>query len=200
MKMKCLDIIVVEDSEKHAKGIVDAYRGAVGVMSEKKILEKHLGLEKVTIDWEKGTKQETVRNDDRFLFYEEEIFEKLDKKINENNKKNICTGILLDVSLSKEEYEKASVNDYSGYTVARKIYEKFDERAGIYIVTSIREFGPQVMRLMGTKELIKRYVSKDLVTEYLSYGVIARTIYYMSWRKVLDEKEEDEIDQLCEQG
>lgn len=199
MKEGRLDIMVVEDSEKHAKGMVMAYQKAVKVMGEKHILKERLGLEEVTVEWEKGTKQETVRNDDKFLFYDEEIFEKIEKRITDNRKENIYTGILLDVSLSKEEYEKASVNDYSGFTMARKIYEKFDNRAGIYIVTSIREFGPQVLRLMGTKELIKRYVSKDLVTEYLSYGVIARTIYYMFNKTDLGEKEEDEIDQLCEQ-
>lgn len=199
MEKKSLNIMVIEDSEKHASGIVEAYCEAVKIMREKHILEEYLGLKDVTIDWERGTKQETVRNDDKFWFYDEEIFGTLDNIIEENKKKEIYTGILLDVSLSKEEYEKASVNDYSGFTMARKIYEKFDEKAGIYIVTSIREFGPQVMRLMGAKELINRYVSKDLVTEYLSYGVIARTIYYMSCKEELDEKTEDEIDRLCEE-
>lgn len=193
-----LDIIIVEDSEKHAKGMEEAYSKAVAVMKKKEILKECLGLDKVTVRWEKGTKAETVRNGEKFFFYEEEIIEKLAKIISENNRKSICTGILLDVSLSKEEYEKASVNDYSGFTLARKIYEKFDEKAGIYIVTSIREFGPQVMRLMGTRELIRRYVSKDLVTEYLSYGVVARTIYYMFRREALDERKEDSIDGLCE--
>lgn len=193
-----LDIIIVEDSEKHAKGIEGAYLKVVGVMKKKGILKEHLGIDKVTVRWEKGTKAETVRNGEKFFFYEEEIIEKMNKIILENSRKCIGTGILLDVSLSKEEYEKASVNDYSGFTLARKIYEKFDEKAGIYIVTSIREFGPQVMRLMGTRELIRRYVSKDLVTEYLSCGVIARTIYYMFHKKALDEREEDTIDRLCE--
>ena len=82
---------------------------------------------------------------------------------------------------------------------SRKIYEKFDSDAGIYIVTSIREFGSQVLRLMGTQELVKRYVSKDLVTEYPSYGVIARTIRYMYCKDILDERKEDEIDCLSEQ-
>ncbi len=165
----------------------------------KKLLKAYLGPAEVTVEWLKGTKQEKMRNDDTFLFYENTIYNDLRKRIASDKKKNIRTGILLDVSLSKEEYEKASVNDYSGFTMARKIYEEFDSHTGIYIVTSIREFSSQVLRLMGTKELVKRYVSKDLVTEYPSYGVIARTIRYMFSKEALDERKEDEIDRLSEQ-
>lgn len=199
MEREHLNILVIEDSKKHAEGIVKAYEQAVKAIKAKKLLKAYLGPAEVTVEWLKGTKQEKMRNDDTFLFYEATIYNDLRKKIAADKKKNIRTGILLDVSLSKEEYEKASVNDYSGFTMARKIYEEFDSHTGIYIVTSIREFSSQVLRLMGTKELVKRYVSKDLVTEYPSYGVIARTIRYMFSGEALDERKEDEIDCLSEQ-
>lgn len=196
-----LNILVIEDSKKHAEGIVKTYKQAVETIKAKKLLKAYLGPAEVSVEWLKGTKQETMRNDDTFLFYDPDIvYSDLRKKINADKKKNIRTGILLDVSLSKEEYDKASVNDYSGFTMARKIYEEFDSLAGIYIVTSIREFSSQVLRLMGTKELVGRYVSKDLVTEYPSYGVIARTIRYMFCGDTLDERKEDEIDCLSEQA
>lgn len=200
MGKEYLNILVIEDSKKHAEGMVKSYECAVKAIKEKKLLEEYLGPSEITVEWIKGTQQETVRNDDPFWFYDDTIESELSKRIASGRRKNTRTGILLDVSLSKEEYEKASVNDYSGFTMARKIYEKFDSVAGIYIVTSIREFSSQVLRLMGTQELARRYVSKDLVTEYPSYGVIARTIRYMYCRDVLDEKIEDEIDCLSEQA
>lgn len=199
MGKECLNILVIEDSKKHAEEMVSSYKRAVKAIEKEKLLEKYLGPREITVEWIKGTQRETMRNDDTFWFYDDTIESELRKKIANGRKKNTRTGILLDVSLSKEEYDKASVNDYSGFTMARKIYEKFDSVAGIYIVTSIREFSSQVLRLMGTQELAKRYVSKDLVTEYPSYGVIARTIRYMYCRDVLDERKEDEIDRLSEQ-
>lgn len=191
-----LHIVVIEDSEKHATGIVSSYQKAIREISEKGLLKEYLGFDEVSIEWLKGTKPERMRNDEKFWFYEGDIYTQIEDIIVQNKKNNIRTGILLDVALSKEEYEKASVNDYSGFKIAREIYEKFHEKAGIYIVTSIREFSSQVLSLMGTRELIKRYVSKDLVTEYPSYGVIARTIRFMHNGEELDEKEEDRIDQL----
>lgn len=191
-----LHIVVIEDSEKHATGIVSSYRQAIRRIEENGLLKKDLGFDEVTIDWLKGKKSEHMRNEEEFWFYDENITTQIENIFVENEKNNIRTGILLDVALSKEEYEKASVNDYSGFKIAREIYEKFHEKIGIYIVTSIREFSSQVLSLMGTRELIKRYVSKDLVTEYPSYGVIARTIRFMHNGEELDEKEEDRIDQL----
>lgn len=199
MEKKYLHIVVVEDSEKHAQGIVASYQHAVKAMQKANLLKEYLGPEDVSVEWIKGKKPETMRNDDKFWFYDDNIYSELQKKITYYKKRNTSMGILLDVSLSKEEYEKASVNDYSGFTMAREIYEKFESAAGIYIVTSIREFSSQVLRLMGTRELARRYVSKDLVTEYPSYGVIARTIRYMYNKETLDEKKEDTIDQLSEQ-
>lgn len=200
MGKEYLNILVIEDSKKHAEGMVRSYECAVEAIKKKKLLEEYLGPKDITVEWIKGTQQEIMRNDDTFCFYDDAIESELRKKIASGKRKNTRTGILLDVSLSKEEYEKASVNDYSGFTMARKIYEKFDSAAGIYIVTSIREFSSQVLRLMGTQELARRYVSKDLVTEYPSYGVIARTIRYMYCGEILDEKKEDAIDCLSEQA
>lgn len=199
MEKNCLNIILIEDSERHAKGIENAYRKAVEVMQHANVLKKDLGLDDVCIEWIEGKKTEVMRNNDKFSFYDDTIYADIQAKITNNQKENICTGILLDVSLSKEEYEKASINDYSGFIMARKIYEEFDSCTGIYIVTSIREFSSQVLRLMGTRELAKRYISKDLVTEYQSYGAIARTIYYMFKKENLNEKMEDGIDQLSGQ-
>lgn len=198
MGREYLNILVIEDSKKHAEGMVRSYVRAVKAIEEKNLLKEYLGPKEITVEWLKGTQRETMRNDDTFWFYDDAIESELRKRIASDKRKNTRTGILLDVSLSKEEYEKASVNDYSGFTMARKIYEQFDSAAGIYIVTSIREFSSQVLRLMGTQELARRYVSKDLVTEYPSYGVIARTIRYMYCGETLDERKEDEIDRLSE--
>lgn len=196
MGKDCLNILVIEDSKKHAEEIVKSYDRVVKAIEERNLLKEYLGPQKITIEWVKGTKQEIMRNDDTFLFYDDTLYSDLRKRLANVKRKNIRIGILLDVSLSREEYEKASVNDYSGFTMARKIYEDFHAAAGIYIITSIREFSSQVLRLMGTQELVSRYVSKDLITEYPSYGVIARTIRYMFCGEILSERREDEIDCL----
>lgn len=197
--MDVLDILVIEDSENHAKAILKTYEKLIGVLKEKNLLKHYLGYDNVTIRWEEGTDKEVLRNRERYSFYDESIYTVIRDTIVDNRSKGINTGILLDVSLSKEEYEKASVNDYSGYVIARNIFEEFDEQAGIYIITSIREFSSQVLSLMGTSELIRRYVSKALITEYPSYGAVARTIKYMHGKEVLSEQEEDAIEKLLEE-
>lgn len=200
--MNELFIIIIEDSEKHAIGIKDSYEKMVSMLEEKGALKEYLSFDKIHVEWLKGKKKETVRNEEKYWFYDESIYHELDEKIKNNEEKGVCTGILLDVALSKEEYDKASVNDYSGFKIGKEIYRRFREKAGIYVITSIREFSSQVLSLMGARELIQRYVSKDLVTEYPSYGAMARTIWYMENREIGDDKEleqrEDEVNAFFE--
>lgn len=194
--MEKLNIILIEDSEKQAKAIIDGYKKAIKVMKDKGGLQKTLGLDETVIEWMPGQEKARMRNGEQHLFYDDTIMKDIRQKIEKNSKEDIKTGILLDIALSREEYDKASFNDYVGYKIARKIYETFDEEAHVYIITSIREFGSQVLSLMGDKSLLKRYVSKTLVTECSSCGAIARTIKYMADEGVLDEKEEAELDKL----
>lgn len=198
-QLKKLNILVVEDSDKHANGIVTSYQKVIARIMSEKQLKELLGFDEISVEWLKGKKPETKRNDEKFWFYDDSIYGEIDKKIEDNLKEGVRTGILLDVSLSREEYDKASVNDYSGFKIAREIYERFDKKAGIYIITAIREFSSQVLSLMGTKELIERHISKDLVTEYPSYGTIARTIRFMYDKKELEETEEDQFDSLLDE-
>lgn len=196
MELSKLNILLIEDSEKQAEKIRKSYQEAVEKISEQEgWMEKYLGIREVQIDWVQGKNKETKRNNEKFFFYNDSVYGEIEKRIRQNEGK-MKTGILLDVSLSKEEYEKASVNDYLGFKMARTIYERFDKDAPVYVVTSIREFSSQVLSLMGSKELIERYVSKALVMEYPSYGVIARTIRYMSDGGELSEREEDDLDSL----
>lgn len=194
--MEKLNIILIEDSEKQANAIIDGYKKAIKVMKDKGGLQKTLGLEEAVIEWMPGKEKARMRNDEQHFFYDGTIMKDIRQKIEENRKEDIKTGILLDIALSREEYDKASFNDYVGYKIARKIYETFDEEARVYIITSIREFGSQVLSLMGDKSLLQRYVSKTLVTECSSCGAVARTIKYMADGEKLGEKEEAELDKL----
>ncbi len=194
--MEKLNIILIEDSKKQANAIIAGYEKAIKAMKDKGHLQAKLGLSEAVIEWMRGKEKVRMRNDEQYIFYDDAIIKNIRQKINDNKKKKIKTGILLDIALSREEYDKASFNDYIGFKVARKIYETFDEEAHVYIITSIREFGSQVLSLMGDKRLLQRYVSKTLVTECSSCGAIARTIKYMADGKDLDEKEEAELDQL----
>lgn len=95
------------------------------------------------------------------------------------------------------------MNDYFDFKIAKEIYRRYSEQAKIYVITSIREFSARVLSLMGTKDLIQRYVSKDLVTEYPSYGAMARTIWYMEEGEEIfnDERldqREDEVEEFFE--
>ncbi|MCI9437554.1 MAG: hypothetical protein HFH85_10350 [Lachnospiraceae bacterium] len=190
-----MEIMVVEDSVRHAEAIVESYKEAIDKIKQKGLLEK-LGPLDVEITWLQGKKADSMRNNEKYLFYDENICVEIAKNIDQNTKKGIRTGILLDVALSREEYDKASVNDYSGFKIAREIYEKFHDNAGIYIVTSIREFSSQILSLMGTRDLVQRYISKALVTEYPSCGAIGRTIGFMYDERILEEEVEDELDEL----
>ena len=194
--MPVLNIILIEDKEKDANAIKETYQKAVSVIKEKQKLENYLGFSDVTITWLQGgaKTQKVNRKGETYYFYDENICTKIQEQLVKNREDEICTGVLLDVSLSEAEFEKSAVNDYSDFKIAKMIYERFDEHAPIYVVTNIREFGSQVLNLMGTKELIRRYISKALIIDYPSYGTIARTIKYMNGKSELDEKIEDEID------
>lgn len=194
--MEKLNIILIEDSKKQAKAIKAGYEKAIKAMKDKGDLQAKLGLDEVDIEWMPGERRARMRNDEQYFFYDDTIINKIRQKINDNKQGDIKTGILLDIALSREEYDKASFNDYVGYKIAREIYETFDEEAHVYIITSIREFGSQVLSLVGDKSLLQRYVSKTLVTECSSCGAIARTIKYMVDGKELGEKEETELDKL----
>ena len=129
--MEKLNIILIEDSEKQANAIIDGYKKAIKVMKDKGGLQKTLGLEEAVIEWMPGKEKARMRNDEQHFFYDGTIMKDIRQKIEENRKEDIKTGILLDIALSREEYDKASFNDYVGYKIARKIYETFDEEARV---------------------------------------------------------------------
>lgn len=195
LEMQELKIILIEDKEKDAKEIENIYREAFESIKKRGLLE-YFGCQKVTIEWMKGKGKEVQKRNEKYCFYDEKIYEDIKTYIEENSGEEVRIGILLDVSLSEEEFENSAVNDYSNFKIARTIYEKFHEEAHIYVITSIRDFSSQVLNLMGTKELLERYVSKALLIDYPSYGTIARTIKYMYGGEKLEEEREDEIDQL----
>lgn len=190
-----LKILLIEDKEADAGKMLEQYRKVIKMIGEKGKMQEYLGTDSIEIEWLPGKQESTERNGEKHFFYDESICNEISCKIEENEKKCIVTGILLDPTLSKEELDKASLGIYVGYKIARDIYEKFKEKAHIFVATQIRDFSSQVMGLMGDKELQTRYLNKHLIIEYPTNGAIARSIRYMCDEEFLTEEQEDYLNQ-----
>lgn len=186
------EILIIEDCIEQANRIRDEYEKVIKELNNTPY--KWWGEEEIKIDIFQESQNKKKKNDKEYSFYTDNIYKILEDRIKENKNNSKRTGILLDVSLSEKEYDKAAVNDYTGFEIAKTICEKFQKKTHIYVITSIREFGSQVLSLMGSADFLQRYISKALVIEYPSYGAIARSLYYMMKGQVLSEEEEDKIE------
>lgn len=81
-----MEIMVVEDSVRHAEAIVESYKEAIDKIKQKGLLEK-LGPLDVEITWLQGKKADSMRNNEKYLFYDENICVEIAKNIDQNTKK-----------------------------------------------------------------------------------------------------------------
>lgn len=196
--MDQLEVVIIEDSEKQAIEIKQAYENCVQMLEQNNRLEDFISAKKVNIEWFNTGRRTKIGGKDIHRFYDESVYDKLATKLEEVQKKsNSKLGILLDVALSRDEFKKVNLNDFTDYKIAKGIYEQFKEDAGIYIITSIRNYSSYVLSLMGTKDLQKRYITKSLICEYPLFGAIARTLRYMNTGDSLTEEQEDEINEMA---
>lgn len=171
-----LKILVVEDEEKNADAVKKAFIDTRDKLNEWNLLEE-MKFQEINPEWIRGTDPVTKRGKE-YLFYTDQVLDELEKKIAE--KTNGGIGILLDVVLTKEEQERCNVNDFSRIELSRKIYDRFEGRCNVYLITGLRSFGTLAWGIFERENLNNRYIPRELVWDYPSHMAISQALYRLN--------------------
>lgn len=190
---KKLEILVVEDEEKNANSVEQAFRDTVDKLKEWNLLDK-MGFQNISLKWIPGTDKVTKRGKE-YLFYTDQVLDELEEKIAEKTEGEI--GILLDVVLTREEQERCNVNDFSRIELSRKIYDRFEGKCNLYLITGLRSFGTLAWGIFEKEGLKDRYIPRELVGDYMSRMAISQALYWLNsgekiseeLLKIIEEKE-----------
>lgn len=179
--VKQLKILVIEDEEKNAKTVKREFEATRDKLKEWELLDKmHLQEVELSIEWLQGTDRVTKRGKD-YLFYTEQILGEIEKKL--KKKTNGRIGILLDVVLTREEQERCNVNDVSRIELSKKIYDRFEKKCNLYLITGLRSFGTLAWGIFGREDVKNRYIPRELVADYPSHMAIAQALYWLNNRE-----------------
>ena len=171
-----LMILVVEDEEKNVRAVEQAFKYTVDKLKEWDLLDK-MKLQNISLEWIRGTDKVTKRGKE-YLFYTDQVLDELDKKIAKKTGGRI--GILLDVVLTREEQEKCNVNDFSRIELSRKIYDRFERKCKLYLITGLRSFGTLAWGIFEREGLKNRYIPRELVGDYMSCMAISQVLYWLN--------------------
>lgn len=171
-----LKILVVEDEEKNAEAVKRAFKDTVDKLKEWNLLDK-MKFQDISLEWIRGTDKVTKRGKEYF-FYTNQVLGELDKKIEE--KTNDRIGILLDVVLTREEQEKCNVNDFTQIELSREIYDRFEGKCNLYLITGLRSFGTLAWGIFEREGLKDRYIPRELVGDYMSCMAISQALYCLN--------------------
>lgn len=190
-----LNIIYLEDNIKDAEIANNEFNETMKFLIEQGFREK-IGFGEINMIRIPGSDHMQERGK-VYQFYIENDFKEIDKLIKEfsNNEERI--GILMDVILAKEEQERAKINDFSRIQFSKRVFEKYERDYGIYIITSLRNFGSRAWGIYGYEGLINRYIPKALVDACPSRKAMAKALYWMYYRKQMEPELADEIEE-CE--
>lgn len=106
-----------------------------------------------------GTVNESCYGQD-MKFYDTKVIEDIRSKMKEEEGEDNIMGILLDILLTRQDIEFSRSKYYPKASIARDIYNEFNEVMPIYIITSILNFGTQSDIIMGV-ELRDFFILKD---------------------------------------
>lgn len=152
---KSYKIFLIEDCLEHANETIDVLNNAAGQYAEEYEFK---------FEWLQGTSEPEDFEHEKYIFYEPEIVERLAEKIKEGKSRGECTGILLDVMLTKEDIEKTLGDYYAHASISRDIYYRFNREIPIYIISISSSFGGQSAMIMGT----------DLTNQFIKYRVLKK--------------------------
>lgn len=110
----------------------------------------------ISFDWLPGEEQEN----NGFRFYTENVLQNIADKKAELEVNGNKMGILLDLTLTKDETASLGQAFYPEIHLAKEIYIQYKDEIPIYIVTSVNSFGAQCDVIMG-EDLSDRYVTKS---------------------------------------
>lgn len=127
---------------KNAKDVEKVFKNTVDKLEEWKLLDE-MKFQQISIEWIKGTER-VVKRGKEYLFYTDKVLAELEKKI--TKQVNGRMSILLDVVLTRQEQEGCNANIFTGIELSRKIYDWFEEKCNLYLITGLRSFGTQAWR------------------------------------------------------
>ncbi len=174
-----LKILVVEDEEKNAKAVEMAFKATVSKLKEWNLLD-NMKFQNISLEWIRGT-DKVIKREKEYLFYTEQVLDELEKKIAGETQGRI--GILLDVVLTREEQERCNVNDFSRIELSRKIYDQFEDKCNLYLITGLRSFGTLAWGIFEREGLKDRYIPRELVGDYMSHMAISQVLYWLNNRE-----------------
>ncbi len=153
---KSYKIFLIEDCLEHANETIRILNNAAGKYAEEYEFK---------FEWLQGTSEPEDVEHEKHIFYDSEIVGRLAEKIKEGKSKGECTGILLDIMLTKEDIEKTLKSYYAYASISRDIYYRFNREIPIYIISTSSSFGGQSSVIMGT----------DLSNQFVKYGDLKKT-------------------------
>lgn len=170
-----IKLLLIEDDVNDVEKITEAINNFENVNVEGQ--DYHFEVEYLPGNGE----VETLRERD-YLFYDEQVLERIEEKIVENNVE-IKLGLLLDVVLTREELESKDKNFYPEVNMARIIYDKFHNRLPIYILTSVPSFYTHSERIMGV-DLSEQFIPKEVLLKFKMKSMLDKLKnYYIQWNK-----------------
>lgn len=121
-------------------------------------------------------------SDGRYQDYDEQIFSKIQDRIDRQSKGE-KVGILLDVMLNAAERESGKkLYSYPETKLAPDIYIKFRDIIPIYAITSIPHFYTQCQRIMGGVNMSNQFIYKPILLEYKVKSEITKLQdFYINW-------------------
>ncbi len=174
-----LKILMIEDEEKNKEAVERAFIDTLGKLKEWNLLDE-MKIHNITFEWLRGT-DKVIKRGKEYFFYTNQVLDELEVKIAEQT--DDVVGILLDVVLTREEQEKCDVNDFSRIELSRKIYDRFEKKCNLYLITGLRSFGTLAWGIFEREDLKDRYIPRELVGDYTSCMAISQALYYLNSRE-----------------
>lgn len=160
--------------------IEDELLEAEEIVASVKELFKNETVHHFEIEHLPGQGGEVTLRDRNYLFYNDSIIQDIQGRI-DNCEKGTTIGLLLDVVLTEEELDSKYKNFYPEVKVARKIYDAFQDKIPIYIVTSVPNFFTHSVKIMGV-ELSDQFILKDVLLKYRTQSTIKNfKDYFIEW-------------------
>ncbi len=192
--MNKLNIVYLEDNVEDAEIAIREFKKTMDLLVKWKLCSE-MGFEKIYIERIKGSQPFEERGI-KYEFYKEEDIPLIQETIQHFSDAEGKTGILMDVILAKEEQNQLKFNPEPQIKFSKEIYDMYEEEYGIYIITGLRNFGSRAWGIYGKENLSERYISRPLVNSYPSRKAMARALYWMYHRKVMEKELLRKIEEL----
>lgn len=185
-----LKILLIEDKVNDVEMIKRRFNETVEWLRDKSFLCE-MKFDTVFIEHIKGTVKKRHKEEQHFYYSDAVVAIVQDALENIELGEKIC--ILTDVLLTKEDDEKARVNNFDEISLVKKICDSFEDSYPMYFITSISSFGSRVWRIFGREHLVNCYIQKDVVDLPSKKG-IAEALYWLSNKELMPREFAEKIE------